>query len=141
MPGIHASPSTGLSLVDAQDARVSLVIHLIDSGPPADLAVATLASSVCLSPSRLRRLFTAQTGMTLSRCIKRLKLQRADDLVCTTFLSIKEIGAAVGLHDQSHFVRDFKLSYGCTPTERRRVFLANKKPLSPIDVHAQAKGF
>ena len=39
---------------------------------------------------------------------------------------MQEIAAAVGLHDESHFVRDFKSLYGYTPTERRRTVLANR---------------
>jgi transcriptional regulator GlxA family with amidase domain len=46
--------------------------------------------------------------------------------VRTTFLSVKEISAAVGIHDESHFLRDFKTLYGATPTERRRTSLANR---------------
>jgi AraC-like DNA-binding protein len=101
-------------------------MDLIESRASADLAVGTLARAVHLSPSRLRRLFVTHTGLTLARYIKRAKLRRADELVRTTFLSIKEIAAAVSLHDDSHFVRDFKASYGCTPTERRRADLANR---------------
>lgn len=108
------------------DHRVIRVIELIESRPSAELAVGSLAEAVRLSPSRLRRLFVAHTGLTLSRYIKRAKLRRADDLVRTTFLSVKEIAAAVGLHDESHFVRDFKSLYGSTPTERRRTALANR---------------
>lgn len=67
-----------------------------------------------------------QTGTTLSRYIKHMRMRRADELVRNTFLSIKEIAAEVGLHDGSHFVRDFKSFYGCTPTERRRASFANR---------------
>jgi transcriptional regulator GlxA family with amidase domain len=112
--------------VDVADHRVARVIQLIETCPPAELAVGTLADAVRLSPSRLRRLFVAHMGVTLARYIKRAKLGRADDLVRTTFLSVKEIAAAVGLHDESHFLRDFKATYGATPTERRRTTLANR---------------
>lgn len=108
------------------DHRVARVIELIEIRPPAELAVGNLAEAVRLSPSRLRRLFVTHTGLTLSRYIKRAKLRRADDLVRTTFLSVKEIAAAVGIHDESHFLRDFKAVYGATPTERRRTSLANR---------------
>jgi transcriptional regulator GlxA family with amidase domain len=108
------------------DHRVARVVELIESRPPAELAVGSLADAVRLSPSRLRRLFVAHTGLTLSRYIKRAKLRRADHLVRTTFLSVKEISAAVGIHDESHFLRDFKTLYGATPTERRRTSLANR---------------
>jgi AraC-like DNA-binding protein len=41
-------------------------------------------------------------------------------LLTTTFLSVKQIVRRVGLTDESHFVRDFKRSYGVTPGEYRK---------------------
>ncbi|SRR5258706_7939615 len=118
--------SEGQRVVDVTDPRVARVIDLIDRCPSTEIAIGTLAGAVNLSASRLRRLFVAYSGLTLSRYIKRVRMSRADALVCSTFLSFKEIVAAVGLRDESHFVRDFKSFYGCTPTERRRAFLAKR---------------
>ena len=108
-------------MLDLGDPRVAHVVDLIEQYPSADLEVARLAKAVNLSVSRLQRLFVVHTGLTLTRYIKSVRLRRADDLVCGTFLTVKEIVAAVGLHDESHFVRDFKSLYGFTPTERRRM--------------------
>jgi transcriptional regulator GlxA family with amidase domain len=116
----------GRQRLDVEDPRVTHVIDLIEQSPSADLIVSRLAREVNLSASRLQRLFVLHTGLTLARYIKGERLRRADHLVCGTFLTIKEIVAAVGLHDESHFVRDFKSSYGFTPTERRRAVRANK---------------
>jgi AraC-like DNA-binding protein len=38
----------------------------------------------------------------------------------TTNLSIKEIANQVGVHDDSHFVRDFQKTYGMSPRSFRR---------------------
>ena len=119
------------TVVDVADPRVGRIIDLIEGAPSDALAVGALAGAVNLSASRLRRLFVTHTRITLSRYIKSVRMSRADELVCNTFLSIKEIVAAVGLRDGSHFVRDFKSIYGCTPTERRRAGFAKKKPDSP----------
>jgi AraC-like DNA-binding protein len=37
-----------------------------------------------------------------------------------SFKHIKEIRFEVGIRDQSHFTRDFKLKYGITPSEYRK---------------------
>jgi hypothetical protein len=39
-------------------------------------------------------------------------LRKAKELLETTFLSVKEVIAAVGISDLSHFVRDYKERYG-----------------------------
>jgi AraC-like DNA-binding protein len=41
-------------------------------------------------------------------------------MLASTFLTIKEIAAKVDAGDESHFVRDFKVAFGCTPSEYRR---------------------
>ena len=46
-------------------------------------------------------------------------MQRAEKLLRTTFLSIKEVAFLSGMVDVSHFVRDFKKQYGSTPRQFR----------------------
>jgi len=46
-------------------------------------------------------------------------MEEAKRLLETTFLSIKQVVVQVGLQDESHFVRDFKRIYGCSPTALR----------------------
>jgi hypothetical protein len=49
-------------------------------------------------------------------------MQRAKDLLESSFLSVKEIAFQVGLNDESHFVRDFKSTYGFSPAHYRSRF-------------------
>jgi AraC-like DNA-binding protein len=46
-------------------------------------------------------------------------MQRAEVLLRTSFLSVKEIGNRVGLSNSSHFVREFKSVYGAPPSAYR----------------------
>lgn len=78
-----------------------------------------LAKIVNLSPSRLRHLFKTETGRTPAQYLKHLRLQKAELLLSTTFLTVKEIVNRVGLNTGSHFVREFKKVYGVTPTTYR----------------------
>lgn len=78
-----------------------------------------LAHSVNLSPSRLRSLFKAETGMTPGQYHRDLRMQLIRDLVDNTFLSVKEIMERVGINDRSHFFRAFKRAYGLTPAQHR----------------------
>lgn len=55
--------------------------------------------------------------------LKSLRMERAKELLEKSFLSVKEIAHRVGLNDESHFVRDFKLIYGLTPMSYRNSFL------------------
>lgn len=102
------------------DQRVQAVIRLREENLRAELPLGRLAESVNLSPSRLHQLFRNDTGTSPARHLKSLRLARAKRLLETTFLSVKEVRISVGVDDESHFTRDFRLAYGCTPTECRR---------------------
>jgi AraC-like DNA-binding protein len=47
-------------------------------------------------------------------------MQKAKYLLETTFLGVKQIMAHVGMHDRSHFDREFKRVYDLTPFQYRR---------------------
>jgi transcriptional regulator GlxA family with amidase domain len=99
------------------DQRVQAVIvrlaESITNKPP----VTELADAVNLSPSHLRRLFKAETGIPLHQYIKSLRLQKSKELMEHTFLNMKQIMFAVGVKDKSQFARDFKRLTGFTPTQ------------------------
>ena len=102
------------------DQRVEAVIRLMEENLRAELPLGRLAESVNLSPSRLHQLFRDETGTSPARHLKSLRLREAKRLLETTFLSVKEIRIKVGVDDESHFTRDFRGAYGCTPTEYRK---------------------
>jgi transcriptional regulator GlxA family with amidase domain len=111
----HRRPPTS-----GMDARIETVLHIMRQSFAEQLSVSTLSAVVNLSPTRLRQLFKHETGRSPMRFLKDLRLQRARQLLDSTFLSVKEVTSLVGLEDVSHFVRDFKKQYGLTPTEFRR---------------------
>lgn len=102
------------------DARVSIVVSLIELHFARDVRLDELCSVVNLSPCRLTHLFKATLGISPTKYLKSIRMQRAQDLLDHSFLSVKEIGMRVGMSDTSHFVRDFKKAYGLSPTQYRR---------------------
>ena len=80
-----------------------------------NVAVSELASSVNLSTSRFTHIFTDDVGESPLRYLRRIRLERARDLLETTFLSVKQVMARVGFNDASHFTRDFRHVYGASP--------------------------
>ena len=78
-----------------------------------------LARTVNLSASHLNCLFKLSVGLTVPRYLRERRLNRAKELLETTFLSVKEIGRECGLKDESHFVQNFKALHGLTPLRYR----------------------
>lgn len=101
------------------DPRVEDVIKRIRKEYHRDPSLNEMAHVVNLSPSRLRYLFKKETGVAPGQYLKTLRLEQSRELLETTFLSVKEIVRRVGANDQSHFVREFKKSYGLTPAQYR----------------------
>ena len=90
-----------------------------------ELSLAEFAQSVNLSVWRLCHIFKSDVGMPPIRYLRLLRMERAKDLLESSFLSVKEIAFQVGLNDESHFVRDFKSTYGFSPALYRTHFKNN----------------
>jgi transcriptional regulator GlxA family with amidase domain len=101
------------------DRRIEVVISKMEGQISKSWEIGELAQLVNLSASRLRHLFKTKTGKTPAQYLKYLRLQKAELLLRTTFLTVKEIVNRVGLTTGSHFVREFKRVYGVTPTAYR----------------------
>jgi transcriptional regulator GlxA family with amidase domain len=109
------------------DRRIELVIAKIDTETSNTWDTATLAGLVSLSSSRFRHLFKQETGTTPAQYLKDFRLRKAEVMLRTTFLSVKEVLKQVGLGSNSHFVHDFRKIHGLTPTAyRRKVWRAAK---------------
>ncbi len=102
------------------DPRVEKAISIIKADLSIDLPLGDLARTVNLSSSRLNYLFKTAVGLTVSRYIRSLRMERAKGLLETTFLTVKEIGSECGLKDESHFVQNFKATHGLTPLRYRQ---------------------
>ena len=97
------------------DRRVQAVIAYMLDDLSRPLRLQEVAHLVNLSASRLQHLFKADTNMTPAQYLKSLRMQRAKQLIDSTFLNTKEIMKRVGMKDESHFVREFKRIYGLPP--------------------------
>src|SRR5215213_2459329 len=93
-----------------------------------ELSLGEFAQSVNLSVWRLCHIFKSEVGMPPIRYLRLLRMERAKDLLESSFLSVKEIAFQVGLNDESHFVRDFKSTYGYPPALYRSQFKNNARP-------------
>jgi transcriptional regulator GlxA family with amidase domain len=103
------------------DPRISWIVSHMQRHFADAMAVGDLAALINLSPSRFRALFVAQTGVSPAQFLQRLRLRRARLLLEHSFLTVKEVMAAVGYSDPSHFARDFRRAHGTSPSDTRSI--------------------
>lgn len=123
--GVNISPGVWL------DKRVEKIIQMMREDVRGELSLGEFAQSVNLSVWRLCHIFKSDVGMPPIRYLRLLRMERAKDLLESSFLSVKEIAYQVGLNDESHFVRDFKSTYGFSPA----LYRSNFKNKAAVDTH------
>lgn len=120
------------------DQRVCKIISLLKETLDRDWSTGSLAACVNLSPSRLHQVFKEETGLPPARYLRLLRMEQARELLETSHLSVKQVMWRVGVTDESHFVRDFKKTYGLTPARYRERFLSDQpKEAAPIEGSSQ----
>lgn len=76
-----------------------------------------IANHVHYSPSQLRNVFHAKMGMSLGCYVRRARINRAQSLLLTTWLSVTEIAEHCGYDSIYSFSRAFKNETGMSPTK------------------------
>jgi transcriptional regulator GlxA family with amidase domain len=101
------------------DWRICRTLAIMQKEIARPLRLTTLAKQANLSPSRFSHLFRKDTGQSPARYLHDLRLDCALMLLYDSTMSIKEVMAAVGFNDPSHFARDFSERHSVSPTEFR----------------------
>ena len=98
----------------APDARIAeAVARLVPADGPAP-SLTRLASELHISPTHLRRLFHAHTGLSPARFRMTRRVSRAKELL-SAGVPMKAVAAQTGFGDVFHFMRAFKRTVGMTP--------------------------
>jgi AraC family transcriptional regulator len=105
------------------DRRVRAAIAFMRTNSRCGVSVADVARLVSLSPWHFTHLFKAETSQSPMQYLKHMRMKQAEQMLAETLLSLKEVVAAVGLSDRSHFSREFKRLHGLSPRE----FIAQKR--------------
>lgn len=79
--------------------------------------IPTIASGLSMSYSSLYRKIKALTGLSAGEFIRKLRVQKAEQLLLSGKYNISEIAHQVGLNSMSYFRECFKEEYGMSPSE------------------------
>ena len=104
----------GLSAGAMRRVREYVEVHL---GESIDLSM--LAAVAGLSVHHFARQFKQSIGVTPHHYLTQKRVERAQEMLAQTDLSLSEIAYATGFSDQSHLARHFRHMLGTTPREFR----------------------
>lgn len=103
-------------------AKIAFLEKTILADPRHEWTNRDLAQALDISPAYLQKLFKDEMGISPIQFIKQLRLEKARELLETTFLRVQQISFEVGINDQSYFNREFKKKYGLPPNQYREQY-------------------
>lgn len=116
-----AAPRTAGRRADGalSQATLNVVVEYIDQHLDTDLTLARMAAAAHLSAYHFARRFKAATGMPPHQYVVARRIERAQQLLRESDLSLADVAASVGFSDQSQFTGHFKHVLGVTPRQFR----------------------
>ncbi len=95
------------------------VIETMENHVAEPLALNQLAAVVGLSARQLNRLFKQKLGVSTIAFYRHLRLDKAENLLLQSQLSVTDIALAAGFVSTAHFSSTFKSRYGVAPSVLR----------------------
>ena len=102
--------------------KIRLAVRLIqEQYKQPGLSLGDLAGQLNVSIWHLSRLFKEQTGFSVKQYVRGVRMSKAEGLLVSTMLSIKEVAAAVGYNYASDFDHHFKKTHKMNPGLYRKI--------------------
>jgi len=95
--------------------RVEQVWFLLRQNLAAPPSLEELGRKIGCSPFYLSRIFSAHTGQTIPQALRRLRLEKAAELLRSGEYNVTEAALEVGYSSLSHFSAAFHEAFGCCP--------------------------
>jgi len=110
-----------LSLTQREyEKRLNRVLEFIEAHLQDEIRLEKLAEVACFSPFHFHRIFTALVGEPPAEFVRRLRLERAANLLLNNPLPpVTEIALSCGFSSSALFARLFRERFGQSPTEWR----------------------
>jgi AraC-like DNA-binding protein len=94
---------------------VERVVALLRQHLVEPLGLEEIGRQVGSSPFHLSRTFSAETGTTIPQYLRRLRMERAAELLRSGKANVTEAALEVGYSSLSHFSQSFCQEMGCCP--------------------------
>ena len=95
--------------------RVEQVIFLLKQNLAEPPSLEELGKKIGCSHFYLSRIFSAQTGQTITQHLRQLRMEQAAELLKSREYNVTEVALEVGYSSLSHFSAAFQETFGCCP--------------------------
>lgn len=95
--------------------RVEQVVLLLKQNLASPPSLEELGKKIGCSHFYLSRIFSAQTGRTITQHLRQLRMERAAELLKTGRFNVTQVSLEVGYNSLSHFSAAFHETFGCCP--------------------------
>ena len=117
--GPLAANAASFPTSDFSSYRIHHIMNAVLEKPEADHSLEMMAAGAGLTVSHFCRVFKRATGVSPHQYVMKARLDRAQEMLSVTDLSIAQVAEALGFTSQSHFTRAFRNYAGQTPSDWR----------------------
>lgn len=115
----HSARMQTADRVGFRHPKLSEILALMETNLEEPLRPSDLAKTVNISTRQLERLFRRYLNATPKKYYTELRLQRAQQLLLQTNMTVTGVGVACGFNTASHFSRLFRARFGTSPHRLR----------------------
>lgn len=115
----HSARMQAADRVGFRHPKLSEIIATMETNLEEPIRPGDLAKTVSISTRQLERLFRRYLNSTPKQYYTELRLQRAQQLLLQTNMSVTAVGVACGFNTASHFSRLFRARFGTSPHRLR----------------------
>ncbi|HMG88580.1 MAG TPA: two-component regulator propeller domain-containing protein [Chryseolinea sp.] len=105
---------------DVERFLISVKDKILERLSDEDLSVESLAEDIGISQTQLYRKVSGLTGLSVNQLIRKLRLQRAAQLIAQKWGPVSQVAYEVGFSNLSYFSKVFKEEFGMVPSEYSR---------------------
>ena len=97
-----------------------LIMAYINQNYASKITLEILSDKFSCSQSLLIKTFKREYGATIMKILMDVRLEKAEEHLKKSRISLKEIADNCGFSDQNYFSKAFAMKYGCSPSEYRK---------------------
>jgi AraC-like DNA-binding protein len=117
---VQAAASNRPKVSKLAQRRLNRAIEYIDAHLAEQVSLADISSAAGLGPMHFAAQFRAATGLRPHEYLLRRRVERAQDMLARTGMSVIDVALSVGFQTQAHFTTVFKRFAGESPCAWRR---------------------